>query len=171
MKPITNLAVTGITTFKQMRKLTKITNTRLLTNSLYENRYGIVFYGASRAVYMDYRDQRIPLNAIQLTWDEFLAKYDKPSCADKLKQLKKQHKLLKKQLKKPWSTDDLADKDLVWCWDDDYTHTRILRFWDKQHTSTFLYDGSRYGSTYTNYKPYVGKWPKWAKKAHKTLKD
>jgi len=64
------------------------------------------------------------------------------------------------------------DKELVWCWDDDWMFNRGARFYDSINNSTFTcYDGSRGGCKYDNYAPYEGEYPQWAKDALKKLKD
>lgn len=71
-----------------------------------------------------------------------------------------------------WSpTEPLKDKDLVWCWDDDHTHTKALRFWDARNGSSFKSNGERDGGRWGNYEKFTGEWPEWAKEAVKTLED
>jgi len=62
------------------------------------------------------------------------------------------------------------DGQLVWAWDEDVTHTRILKFYNAKDTSTYHYDGDRDGGIYDNYEPYEDNWPEWALEAFKTLK-
>lgn len=164
-KPITNLLITGITTCKQMRKLAKLTNTELnasVKDGTWRNDCGMVTYSYGR--YLDYI--KTPnYRAVTLTWEEFLAEYDKPKdCCKKLKKLKKENKRLKKSQKKPWTTDQLKDKDLVRCWDKSVTHRRTLVFYDTVNKRTFSFKGTRKGYTWDNYAPFKGKEPKWAKK-------
>ena len=37
------------------------------------------------------------------------------------------------------------DGQLVWCWDDVNTHSRMLRFYDVKNECTYCYDGSKDG--------------------------
>ena len=61
------------------------------------------------------------------------------------------------------------DGQLVWCWDNDDTHTRFLRFYDAKNKSTYYHYGERKGYGFYNYEPYEGNWPEWALEAFKTL--
>ena len=65
---------------------------------------------------------------------------------------------------------EFFDGQLVWCWDNDTTHSRILRFYDVKNECTYCYDGTEGGNTYSNYEPFEGNYPDWALKAFKTLK-
>lgn len=151
MEPITNLAITGITKPKQMKKLAKLTNTpQLMCPNQYKNINGVVHTGGS----VKYNDwiNRAPEDSIKMTWKEFLAQYDKK--------------------KKKWSTDNLADKDLVYCWDDEDTSMRTLKFWDKVNKCTFSFKGERHGERFHNYEPFTyAREPKWAKNARVLLED
>ena len=62
------------------------------------------------------------------------------------------------------------DGQLVWCWDNDDTHIRYLKFYDAKHECTYQCDGNRYGSVFDNYEPFEGNYPDWALEAFKTLK-
>ena len=59
---------------------------------------------------------------------------------------------------------------LVWCWEDDDTHTRILRFYEAKHKGTYQFDGTRCGTRFNNYEPFEGNYPDWALEAFQTLK-
>ena len=61
------------------------------------------------------------------------------------------------------------DGQLVWCWDDDYTHVRYLKFYDVKNKRTYDYDGTKIGSSFNNYEPFEGNYPDWALEAFKTL--
>lgn len=89
-KPITNLCITGITTYKQMKKLVELTGTiKMSFNKDWKNDYGRVYHGSNG--YIDY--QSAPCKAvIHLTWKQFLATYDKPCCKKELKKVKKKKK-------------------------------------------------------------------------------
>lgn len=63
----------------------------------------------------------------------------------------------------------LFDGQLVWAWDEGYTHTRILRFYDVKNNTTFTYHGKRDGCTYSKYEAYEREYPQWALEAFKTL--
>lgn len=63
------------------------------------------------------------------------------------------------------------DKQLVWCWDNGYTHIRVLGFYNKQDGSVFSTSGGRKGVRYDNYEAYEGVMPKWAIKAYRRLED
>lgn len=61
------------------------------------------------------------------------------------------------------------DGQLVWCWDNDDTHCRKLKFYDAKNKCTYMFDGIKDGSDYDNYKPFEGNYPDWALKAFQTL--
>ena len=61
------------------------------------------------------------------------------------------------------------DGQLVWCWDDDDTHTRFLKFYDAKNKCTYQFDGTEDGHNYDNYEPFEGNYPDWALEAFKTL--
>ena len=61
------------------------------------------------------------------------------------------------------------DGQLVWCWDDDDTHSRELKFYDVKNECTYQCDGNRYGSVFDNYEPFEGNYPDWALEAFQTL--
>ena len=61
------------------------------------------------------------------------------------------------------------DGQLVWCWDNDYSHRRLLLFYDVKNKSTYNYSGKRNGFVYENYKPFEGSYPDWALEAFQTL--
>lgn len=58
---------------------------------------------------------------------------------------------------------------LVWCWDDEDTHFRELRFMDAVNGCAFSCNGNPTGMNSDNYEIYKGEWPEWAKEAYKTL--
>ena len=62
------------------------------------------------------------------------------------------------------------DGQLVWCWDNDDTHIRELRFYDVKYKCTYMFDGDKNGSEYDNYAPFEGNYPDWALEAFQTLK-
>ena len=59
---------------------------------------------------------------------------------------------------------------LVWCWDNCHTHTRVLNFYDTKRKCVYRYDGYRAGYSFDNYEPFEGNYPDWALEAFKTLK-
>ena len=61
------------------------------------------------------------------------------------------------------------DGQLVWCWDNDYSHRRLLLFYDVKNKSIYGYSGKRNGFVYENYKPFEGNYPDWALEAFQTL--
>ena len=61
------------------------------------------------------------------------------------------------------------DGQLVWCWDNIYTHSRILKFYDAKRKCTFLFDGTINGHKFDNYEPFEGNYPDWALEAFQTL--
>ena len=61
------------------------------------------------------------------------------------------------------------DGQLVWCWDNNYPHRRLLLFYDVKNKSTYNYSGKRNGFVYENYKPFEGNYPDWALEAFQTL--
>ena len=61
------------------------------------------------------------------------------------------------------------DGQLVWCWDNNDTHARYLRFYDVKNKSTFYYNGTRNGARFSNYEPFEGNYSDWALEAFQTL--
>ena len=61
------------------------------------------------------------------------------------------------------------DGQLVWCWEDDYTHSRVLRFYEVKRKCTYQFDGTEDGHDYDNYEPFEGNYPDWALEAFQTL--
>ena len=61
------------------------------------------------------------------------------------------------------------DGQLVWCWEDDDTHVRQLRFYDVKYKCTYQADGTKDGGLYDNYEPFEGNYPDWALEAFQTL--
>ena len=61
------------------------------------------------------------------------------------------------------------DGQLVWCWDDCNTHSRILRFYDAKNKCPYCYNGTKDGNGYSNYAPFEGNYPDWALEAFQTL--
>ena len=61
------------------------------------------------------------------------------------------------------------DGQLVWCWDNDDTHYRILKFYDAKNKCTYIFNGKKDGCNYDNYEPFEGNYPDWALEAFQTL--
>ena len=61
------------------------------------------------------------------------------------------------------------DGQLVWCWDNNDTHFRRLRFYDAKNKCTYQFDGTEDGHDYDNYEPFEGNYPDWALEAFQTL--
>ena len=61
------------------------------------------------------------------------------------------------------------DGQLVWCWEDDDTHGRILKFYDVKNKCTYFFYGKNNGADYDNYEPFEGNYPDWALEAFQTL--
>lgn len=62
------------------------------------------------------------------------------------------------------------DGQAVWCWDDDYTHGRSLRFYNVKRKGIYNLSGEKANSyTYDNYKPFEGNYTAWMLKAFETL--
>ena len=61
------------------------------------------------------------------------------------------------------------DGQLVWCWDNDNTHTRDLKFYDVKNKCTYIFNGKKDGWNYDNYEPFKGNYPDWALEAFQTL--
>ena len=59
---------------------------------------------------------------------------------------------------------------LVWAWDNDHAHYRILAFYDAENSCLFSIYGKKGSLSYDNYLPFEGNWPDWALEAYKTLK-
>ena len=51
------------------------------------------------------------------------------------------------------------DGQLVWCWEDDDTHSRVLRFYEVKRKGTYKFDGTQDGHAYDNYEPFEGNYP------------
>lgn len=77
---------------------------------------------------------------------------------------------------KTWQQLDVCEKtgffdgQLVWCWEDDDTHSRVLRFYEVKRKGTYMFDGIKGGHAYDNYEPFEGNYPDWALEAFQTLK-
>ena len=61
------------------------------------------------------------------------------------------------------------DGQLIWCWDNEHTHSRILRFYDVKNKCTYIKKKKKDGSSYHNYSPFEGNYPDWALEAFQTL--
>ena len=61
------------------------------------------------------------------------------------------------------------DGQLVWCWENEFTHSKHLRFYDSKNKCVYDYSGNRGGFSYNNYEPFEGNYPDWALEAFKTL--
>ena len=61
------------------------------------------------------------------------------------------------------------DGQLVWCWDNDDTHSRELKFYDVKNQCTYTFNGKNNGCGYDNYEPFEGNYPDWALEAFQTL--
>jgi len=61
------------------------------------------------------------------------------------------------------------DGQLVWCWEDEDTHSRVLRFYDAKNECTYQCYGNRCSSVFDNYEPFEGNYPEWALEAFQTL--
>ena len=62
------------------------------------------------------------------------------------------------------------DGQLVWCWDNNDTYIRYLKFYNAKNKCTYYQcDGNRYGSVFDNYEPFEGNYPDWALEAFQTL--
>ena len=61
------------------------------------------------------------------------------------------------------------DGQLVWCWENNQTHFKCLRFYDAKNKCTYYSDGKKDGAFYDNYEPFEGNYPDWALEAFQTL--
>ena len=61
------------------------------------------------------------------------------------------------------------DGQLVWCWDNNDTHGRILKFYNVKNKCTYFFYGKNNGAYYNNYEPFEGNYPDWALEAFQTL--
>ena len=61
------------------------------------------------------------------------------------------------------------DGQLVWCWDNDDTHSIDLKFYDAKNICTYIFNGKKNGCVYDNYEPFEGNYPDWALEAFQTL--
>jgi hypothetical protein len=61
------------------------------------------------------------------------------------------------------------DGQLVWCWENEFTHSKHLRFYDSKSKCVYDYSGKRGGFSYDNYEPFEGNYPDWALEAFQTL--
>ena len=66
-------------------------------------------------------------------------------------------------------TPGFKDKQLLWCWDNDTTAGRNIRFYDAKNNCVFYLDGSRNGDKYANYEVFDEDYPEWAKKVLELL--
>ena len=77
--------------------------------------------------------------------------------------------------KNEWQQLDVCEKtgffdgQLVWCWDNNDTHFRVLKFYDAKNKCTYQFDGTKNGSNYDNYEPFECNYPDWALEAFQTL--
>ena len=62
------------------------------------------------------------------------------------------------------------DGQLVWCWDNDDTHGRILKFYNVKNKCTYFFYGKNNGADFGNCEPFEGNYPDWALEAFQTLK-
>jgi len=75
--------------------------------------------------------------------------------------------------KETTNPNELCDKDVVECWDDNYIALRCIKFYDAKNSRTYdTYDGERNGAGYENYRKLMP-WeePEWCEEARKTLED
>ena len=61
------------------------------------------------------------------------------------------------------------DGQLVWCWQNEFTHSKDLRFYDVKYKCAYDYSGKKGGFGYDNYEPFEGNYPDWALEAFQTL--
>ena len=61
------------------------------------------------------------------------------------------------------------DGQLVWCWENEFTHSKHLRFYDSKNKCAYDYSGNKGGFSYDNYEPFEGNYPDWALEAFQTL--
>ena len=61
------------------------------------------------------------------------------------------------------------DGQLVWCWENEFTHSKHLRFYDSKNKCAYDYSGNRGGFSYDSYEPFEGNYPDWALEAFQTL--
>lgn len=62
------------------------------------------------------------------------------------------------------------DGQAVWCWDDDYTHGRVLMFYHVKNKGVYNFSGEKANSyDYDNYEPFEGNYHEWMLKAFETL--
>ena len=61
------------------------------------------------------------------------------------------------------------DGQLVWCWENEFTHSKHLRFYDSKTKCAYDYSGNRGGFRYENYAPFEGNYPDWALEGFQTL--
>jgi len=96
--------------------------------------------------------------------------YIEESKTTKIQKLKQQALNLAEQIAK-LEEPELKDKQLVWCWDNNLTHQRTLKFYDAINDCTFNGFGKRNGASWHNYEPFEDEYPDWAKEAYKTLEE
>ena len=61
------------------------------------------------------------------------------------------------------------DGQLVWCWENEFTHSKHLRFYDSKNKCAYDYSGNKGGFSYNNYAPFEENYPDWALESFKTL--
>ena len=67
---------------------------------------------------------------------------------------------------------EFYDKQPVCAWDDRFTHSRMMKFYDKKSDNVFSYEGKRNGSHYSHYEAIPDNMiPEWMIEAQKTLED
>lgn len=62
------------------------------------------------------------------------------------------------------------DGQAVWCWGDEWSHCRAIRFYNPRTKHTYNYLGGKKGSCfYDNYEPFEGNYTEWMWRALETL--
>ena len=88
---------------------------------------------------------------------------------------KKYNKWIEHTDTKTWQQLDVCeetgffDGQLVWCWQNEFTHSKHLRFYDVKYKCAYDYSGKKGGFGYDNYEPFEGNYPDWALEAFQTL--
>lgn len=126
--------------------------------------------------------QNYPIYCLSTTGNGFIVKFDQLTSGTVVKQYKYDdvgyscNYWVEHTNPNNWQQLEVCEKtgfydgQLVWCWDKDDTHQRVLRFYNVKNKCIFTHDGGRNGYRYDNYEPFKGNWPEWAQEAFKTLK-
>jgi hypothetical protein len=128
------------------------------------------------------KQQQYPIYCLNKIFGHII-KFDSLTCGDVVKQSNKINIDIQSYKFTPYTNTDVwqqllicpitgfYDKQLVWCYNNQHTYQRLLRFYDAKNNCTFGYKGESPSYKFDNYLPYEGNWPQWALDAFETLED